>query len=151
MKRLLYVRPSDRAVDFALLITRISLGLMMLTHGLPKLGKLMGPEPAQFMDFMGLGPGISLGLTVFAEVICSIMLILGLGTRFAALPLLITMLVAAFIAHGADPFGKKEMSLLYATGYSVLLLLGSGRYAADALLARPKARREAARMPAGVS
>jgi putative oxidoreductase len=150
MKQMLNVRPSAGALNAALLIARLGLGMMMLTHGLPKLEKLMGPEPAQFIDFMGLGPGISLALVVFAEVFCSILIILGLGTRYAAIPLLITMLVAVFIAHGSDPFGKKEMGLLYATGYSILMLLGSGRYSVDALLARPNPRQDSLQVQPGV-
>jgi len=41
------------------------------------------------------------------------------------------MAVAAFIAHGADPFAKKEMALLYLVGFLTVALMGPGRYSID--------------------
>lgn len=38
---------------------------------------------------------------------------MGLATRLATVPMMIIMLVAAFVAHADDPFGKKEPALLY--------------------------------------
>lgn len=105
----------------------------MLTHGYSKLQKLLAGD-FQFADPFGLGPGVSLGMAVFAEFFCSILLILGLGTRLATIPLIVTMLVAAFIAHGADPFAKKEMALLYLVSYIVLLFSGAGKISVDQLL-----------------
>lgn len=92
-------------IDFALLILRIAGGGFMLTHGIGKFIKLTGDEPIQFADPIGVGVTASLILTVFAEVFCSIFLILGLAARFSAIPLLITMLVAAFLVHANDGFG----------------------------------------------
>lgn len=68
---------------------------------------------------------LGLSLIIFAEFFCSIALILGLFTRLATIPLIIGMGVAAFVAHGADPFSVKEMSLLYLGIYVTLLLTGS--------------------------
>ena len=90
----------------------------------------------QFGDPIGLGPEVSLVLTVFAEVVCSILIVLGLGTRLAAIPSIVTMAVAAFIVHGADPFGRKEMALLYLVGYVVLLLSGSGKFSVDRIISK---------------
>jgi putative oxidoreductase len=77
---------------------------------------------------------ISLSLTVFAEVICSLFILLGFATRLAVIPLLITMLVAVFYVHGNDPFGKQEMGLLYLLTYVMLFIMGSGKYSIDNLL-----------------
>lgn len=107
----------------------------MLTHGFPKLQRLLAGE-MQFGDPIGLGPEVSLVLTVFAEVVCSILIVLGLGTRLAAIPSIVTMAVAAFIVHGADPFGRKEMALLYLVGYVVLLLSGSGKFSVDRIISK---------------
>ncbi len=65
----------------------------------------------------------------------SILILIGFGTRLAAIPLIITMAVAAFLIHSADPFGKQEMAILYLVVYVVLLIAGSGRYSLDSLLA----------------
>jgi putative oxidoreductase len=113
---------------------RIAIGVLMLTHGLPKLGMLMGGGPVQFPGLFGLSPWISLFLAVFAEVICSVLLIAGFGTRLAVIPLIITMTVAVVSIHAADPFGMKEPALLFLLVYIVLLSAGSGRYSVDHLL-----------------
>jgi putative oxidoreductase len=71
---------------------------------------------------------------VFAEFFCSILLILGLFTRLAAIPLVIGMAVAAFVVHGADPFAAKELSLLYLFIYVALIFTGPGRHSVDYVL-----------------
>ena len=134
MKKLLSVSHQTKNVDIVLLVLRITIAALMLTHGLPKMEALLSGEPIQFVSVFGLSPAVSLGLTVFAEVFCSILILVGFGTRLAAIPLIITMAVAAFIIHAADPFGKQEMAILYLAVYVVLLIAGSGRYSLDRLL-----------------
>ncbi len=80
--------------DIALLLLRLGVGGLMLTHGIPKLMRLFGSDPIQFGDPIGIGVEASLTLAVFSEVICSVLIIIGLGTRLAAIPLIITMAVA---------------------------------------------------------
>lgn len=142
MKRLLNIYPSATGIDVALLITRVAVAFLMLVHGLPKMEQLFGDGPIQFPAVLGLSAGISLALAVFAEVVCSILILGGLGTRLAAIPLLITMLVAAFYVHSADPFAQKELAILYMIPYVVLLLMGSGRYSLDYLLLQPSYKRK---------
>lgn len=107
----------------------------MLIHGYSKFQNLLAGE-MQFADPLGLGPEVSLVLAVFAEFFCSILIILGLGTRLAVIPSIVTMAVAAFIVHGADPFGRKELALLYMVAYIVLLFSGSGKISVDRLIAK---------------
>ena len=121
-------------VDVVLLILRIGLGGMMLVHGLPKLEMLMAGGEIQFPGILGMSPALSLFLAVFAEFFCSILLILGLATRFATIPLIITMLVAVFVIHANDPFANQELGLHYLLGYIVLLILGGGKFSVDAML-----------------
>lgn len=123
----------DTKGSFAILIIRLAFGIMMLTHGIPKLVNFADYAP-NFMNFMGLSSSISLGLTIFAEVFCSIFLILGLAVRLSVIPLIVTMLVAVFIAHGSDPFGRKEKALLYLSGYIAVFIVGAGRYSIDSLI-----------------
>jgi len=103
----------------------------MLSHGIPKLMKLFAGGAIQFPDPLGVGATTSLILTVFAEVICAALIVVGYKTKWASIPLVITMLVAAFIVHGADPWGKKEFALLYAIGYIAIGMLGAGKYSLD--------------------
>lgn len=117
--------------DLGLLLVRLLSGGMMLTHGIPKIDRLVGEGPIQFADPFGLGPEISLVIVLFAEVACSILVMIGLKTRLATLPLMFTMLVAAFYIHGADPFGEKELPLLFFTVFGTILISGAGRYSVD--------------------
>ena len=134
MKRLFHTGTREEYLDILVLLLRVSIAAFMITHGWPKLSKLLAGGEIQFGDPIGLGPSISLILTVFAEFFCSILIAIGLGTRLATIPLMITMLVAAFIAHGPDPFGRKETALLYLLIYLTLFVIGSRKYSIDHLL-----------------
>lgn len=123
-------------VSLAILILRLTVGTFMLTHGIGKLFMFFSEDPIIFADPIGLGFTASLVLAVFAEFLCSIFIIFGFATRFAAVPLLITMWVAAFIVHSADPFMIKELAFLYSFVYIALILSGSGRFSLDQLLFR---------------
>lgn len=133
MKKIFKITETSNNIDIALLIGRVAIGLLMLVHGIPKIAGL-SENPVQFVDFMGLGAGLSLGLAVFAEVFCSVLLLFGLGTRLAVIPLITTMLIAVFIVHGNGPFIKQEMGLHYLLVYVMLFFTGSGRYSLDRLI-----------------
>lgn len=138
MKRIFSTSKSPVAVDFWLLFLRVFGGAFMITHGLPKMEKLMVGGEISFYDPFGFGDTFALALAVFAEVICASLLIIGLLTRPAAIFLVITMAVAAFMAHAGDPFGKKEMSLLYLLIYVTVLVTGAGRFSIDYLISGKK-------------
>lgn len=124
-----------------LLLLRVGVGSMMLFgHGL---GKLLNYSEmsTQFPDPIGLGPQVSLIATIFAEFVCAGLLIVGAATRLAALPLAFTMLVAAGVVHGADPWAKKEFALLFAIPCLTLMLTGGGMFSLDALLLKRRGRR----------
>lgn len=127
------MKETNIGYHIANLVLRLAGGGFMLTHGIPKLQKVLAGDMG-FADPFGIGSGPSLILTVFAEFVCAILLMLGIGTRFVAIPLLITMLVAAFMIHGADPFGKKELALLYGAIYLALAFMGGGKFSLDNVL-----------------
>ena len=136
MKRLFQTGTKEEYLDILILVIRVCIAAFMINHGLPKLSKLLEGGEIQFGDPIGLGPTLSLILVVFSEFICSILIGIGLGTRLASIPLMFTMFVAAFISHGADPFGRKEMALLYLLFYIILLVVGSRKYSIDYLLTK---------------
>ncbi len=117
-------------IHLGLALLRIVPAAFMLTHGLPKFQKLISGN-TEFVNPLGIGQAPSLFLTVIGEFICPILLIIGFKTRWAAIPTVITMLVAGLVYHGTDPFGKKELALLYATIFIVVFLLGPGKYSVD--------------------
>ena len=110
----------------------------MMTHGWPKFQRLLdqwgSEDGVKFFDFMGLGPEISLILTVLAELVAPALLIVGIQTRLAAIPAAFTMGVAAFVVHGSDPLGDKELALLYLVCFAAVAALGGGRWSVDGLL-----------------
>ena len=130
MKKLLFShRPL--ATDLALLLLRLAAGgIMAYRHGWGKLQKMLSGDMG-FADPIGVGEEVSLILTVFAEFLCGILVALGLFTRAALVPLIITMLVAVFIIHADDPFSKQEFGILYLIPYITLFLTGPGKLSLD--------------------
>lgn len=122
---------SQTWTSIGLLILRTTIaGMMLVGHGLPKLMNF-NAAAASFPDPLGVGSTVSLALAIGGEVVCSILLILGLFTRLAAVPFLITMLTAAFLVHAADPWAKKEFALLYAIPALTLIFTGAGAFSID--------------------
>lgn len=121
--------------DWALLFLRLFAGCMMLTHGWAKLTNFTTLS-AVFPDPLGIGSTSSLVLILFAEVGCSLLLLAGLATRLATIPLLFGMSVALFVIHGADPFAVRELPLVYIGMYIVLLIAGGGRFSVDEFIQR---------------
>jgi len=114
-------------INSLILALRIGVAVFMLTHGYPKLVKLISGDFA-FPDPIGLGSELSLVLAVFAEFFCSIFILIGFRTRLATLPLIVTMLVALLIVNGVDQVYKNWDILLYLLSYGILLHLGGGAY-----------------------
>lgn len=117
--------------DLSLLFLRLSFaGVMLISHGLPKVLKYSQMKNS-FPDPLGIGSSASLLLTIFAEVICPIFIILGYKTRLFSIPLIITMLIAGFVIHAGDQWSKIEFPLLYSFSFMSLLISGSGKYSLD--------------------
>lgn len=123
------------SVDWAVLILRIGISCLMITHGYAKLTSFLSGDHS-FADPIGIGEELSYLLTICAEFGCSILVILGLGTRLALLPLIFTMLVVVFIVHAKDAFDVKEHALLFLLGYIAVFLTGPGRFSVDSKLYR---------------
>ena len=94
--------------DLALLFIRVSIALLMLTHGLPKLAKFFSDEPIAFASVFGMNQSLSLAFAIFAEVFCSVLILVGLGTRFASIPLIFTMAVAGGGKYSLDAILAKR-------------------------------------------
>lgn len=125
-------------VDLGVLIFRIAIGGLMLTHGVPKLMRFFSGEEITFGDPLGLGEVTTFTLAVFAEFVCSVLVIIGLGTKLAVWPIIATMATAAIIVHADDGWGAQEMPLLFLFGFLLLFFTGSGKYSLDWFLLKKK-------------
>ena len=135
MRKLLSTKYSAGAFNAAMLLLRLGLGILMMNHGYDKLVHFSEYQP-KFINFLGMGTTMSLALVVFAEFFCSLFLILGLFTRLAAIPLIITVCVIIFKVNHGNVFGDAEIAALYLTGYLVLLFVGAGRISVDSLIGK---------------
>ncbi|MCO4745508.1 MAG: DoxX family protein [Proteobacteria bacterium] len=124
--------PAER--DAGALLLRLTVGGLMLFHGVDK---LMGgidwlPGALAKNGLPGfLAPGVYVG-----EVVGPVLLMLGVATRSAAAAIIFTMLVAVYMLHSGDLFSlgshgeyALELHVFYAAGALASALMGPGRYA----------------------
>lgn len=147
----------DLAQSIGLLILRLGIGGYLVTHGWGKLQMLLAGSFDKFGDPVGLGNGLSLALVTMAEFFCASAVLLGLVTRLAAAAIVVSMAVAAFVAHAGDPWtmeqgyrlfmagaakswASKEPALLYLIPFLTLMFTGAGRLSIDGL-PRPNRRK----------
>ncbi len=134
-----WARIEPLARDAGLLLLRAGVGGMMLVHGIPK-ALTFGERAARFPDPLGVGHELSLVLAIFGEVVCSLLMVLGLGTRAAAIPFAFTMFVAGVVVHAGDDWDTKEKAMLYLLGGVSIALLGPGRASLDHWIARVRSK-----------
>ncbi|MCR6655920.1 MAG: DoxX family protein [Opitutus sp.] len=119
--------------DAGLLVLRVWLGVsMVVLHGWVKIVNF-NQMSGQFPDFLGIGPKGNLIAAIFGEFVCGLLVVIGLGTRFAALVLTIVMAFAFFAAHGAKLSGpgSGELAFIFLAGFVTLLVAGPGRFSVD--------------------
>ncbi len=121
-------------LDIGLLLLRAGFGGMLaLGHGLHKLSHFSTIAP-NFPDPLHVGGTASLALAVFSEVFCSLFVVLGFATRWAVIPVVITMAVAFVIVHAGTSWADRELAFVYGLAFSVLFFTGPGRLSLDSIL-----------------
>lgn len=132
MKKLMSTRYSAGVFNVAMLLMRVVFGGMMIHYGYQKLTHF-NEMVKMSTPMFGMSPTTVMALLVFAEFFCAMFIILGLFTRLAAIPLVISFSVALFKAHHADVFGDGEKAALYLGAFLIILLLGPGKASVDGL------------------
>ncbi|WP_341837455.1 DoxX family protein [Chitinophaga pollutisoli] len=135
MAKLLSTKYSNAGISLSLLLLRLLFGGLIMTHGWPKLVNF-STYAQKFADPFGLGKTASLGLTIFAEFFCGALVLVGLLTRVATIPLIICFLVIVFMIHAQDPLHDKEVAIMFLTGFVTLLIAGPGKYSLDGALGK---------------
>ncbi|MGL4346703.1 MAG: DoxX family protein [Chitinophagaceae bacterium] len=122
--------PSEKVVSWASLILRVLIGVSMLTHGIAKVENFSAIAEG-FPDPIYLSHKTSLILAIFAELGCSILLIIGFFTRVSASILIFNMLVIVLVVDKGAPYAAREMGSLYLISYVAIFLLGGAKYSVD--------------------
>lgn len=120
-----------RNSDLGLLILRVGISILLLTHGYPKLMKFVDGNMEIVGDPIGVGALISSILVLVGEFIAPVLVLIGLKSRISALLAAVTMAVAAFVAHAGDPIAQKEKALLFLIGFLCIAIMGAGRFSLD--------------------
>jgi putative oxidoreductase len=135
MKRLLSTACSETSFNIAVLIIRVTFGSMLLiNHGIDKL-RHFAEKQNSFPDPVHLGHLPSLMLVLFAEVFCTVFIILGLFTRIMAIPVVINFAVIVFLVNKGYA-GPAETGVLYLAGFFSILLMGPGKYSIDGAMGK---------------
>lgn len=120
--------------DAGLFVLRVFAGASMaIAHGL---GKIQDPDKA-ISAARGLNFPVPVAFgwaAILSEFLCGLLLALGLLTRVSAFFIGVTMVVAAFLMHGSDPYKIKELALAYLAMMILFLCTGGGRFSVDALI-----------------
>lgn len=133
----------DQLQPWGITVLRVVIGVVFLAHGLQKLF-IFGVDGVTGM-LGGIGfpvPMVAAILLIGAETLGGLALILGLFTRWAAIPLAFTMLVAILTAHLSSGFFASnngfEYPLTLLAASVALVFLGSGALAVDQVLEQPR-------------
>jgi putative oxidoreductase len=117
--------------ELSITVLRLYVGFAMaFAHGFGKI-----PPPERLIEGVtGMGfpmPAVFAWAAALSEFLGGILLAIGLFTRPSAFFLGFTMCVAGFVAHGQDPFDKKELALFYAASCLVFLFRGASGFSVD--------------------
>lgn len=131
--------------DLALLLARVSLGIILMAHGWQKFTEWTLAGTAQSFEAMGApAPSLTSALTAIAELVGGGMLILGLLTPLVAIINVVIMLGALLLVHTDGGVfvgnGGFELVLGLAAGLLVLAAFGAGRFSIDAALPGSRSR-----------
>lgn len=139
--------------DIGLLVLRLGFaGFMVVGHGWAKLSSF-GALSDKFPDPLGIGSFNSLMGAVSSEFFAGLLVMVGLATRVAVLPMIFSMAVAVLFVHTHDPVflpanPAKEPALVYLLAFVALLLTGPGRFSLDEVLWRRLRSRKTRSAPA---
>ena len=116
------------AVDIGLLYLRVAASLLLLiVHGLPKLLNFSG-ELDSIADPFHLGTTLSVSFAIFAQVICPPLMMLGIGTRMAAVPILLVTLIAIVFVHPDWTLVQGQFASMLLILFGTVAIAGPGKY-----------------------
>lgn len=129
-----------QGTEWAYLLLRLTAGLMLLAHVLPKLSLGPAAVAANIMAKRGVEPALAAAyLAIIVELLGVVCITLGLFTRAVALLLVIEFIVIVkthLMMTGWGGAGGAEYPFLWLVVYIFIMFRGGGRYSVDAKMGR---------------
>ncbi|SOE95692.1 putative oxidoreductase [Burkholderia sp. D7] len=118
----------SRTADAALLFLRLAASvLLLIVHGLPK-AMHYSSQLAVIEDPLHLGKTLTLSFAIFAEVLCPVLMIAGIATRLAALPIIVITLMALTLVHPEWTLDQAQFAWMLLILFGTIVIGGAGRY-----------------------
>ena len=129
----------DRLRWLAPLLGRLAVGLLFVSTGWGKVHDL--PKVTHFFQTLGIpAPGFNAVLVSYSELVCGTLLVVGLLTRLATIPLTVSMVVAILTAKRSELHGVFDLvgfdEFTYLVVLVMIAIIGPGAISLDHLLAR---------------
>lgn len=125
----------NKMFSITLLILRVLFGFLLMTHGIQKWANFEVLSTS-FPNPIGIGSSLSLTLVIFVELFCSIFFIAGFLFRLVLIPMIFSMVIAFFVAHGASIINGGELAFIYLCIFVLLYVTGPGKYSFDRILSK---------------
>lgn len=121
--------------DLGLLLLRVLTATVLFSkHGLEKIVSFNQMLPS-FPDPLGVGSTAGLSFAFACDVVCALLMALGLFTRFgAALQLLGMIVIFSFLHNFSFAEEHAEIVFLYLAVYLTVFCAGQGKYSLDRLI-----------------
>lgn len=120
----------SQQINIGILILRVGIAMLLIVHSFNLLSHLTESQDS-FIVLMGLNNPITIALALSAELICGMLLFVGLGTRLILLPLIIAMSTIIITVHQCNIFETGKTAFLFLIGFVVMLIIGAGKYSMD--------------------
>lgn len=133
MNKLVRLGFVPRNFDAGLLISRVIFGLTLcVVHGWGKVVHF-SDMAAHFPDPLHIGAKFTVLFAILSDLVCSLLIVIGVATRWAALIVAINTGAAFLLVHKFTLFGPHsgELALLFFAWALAVLIMGPGRYSVD--------------------
>ncbi|MCU0397920.1 MAG: DoxX family protein [Cyclobacteriaceae bacterium] len=130
LRKLLSIKPIS--IDAGVLLLRL-FSVFLMVYGWDKFINFE-EKSSYWPNPFHIGSVATLVLTIVAELVCPVFIILGFYTRIALVPAMINMIMAILIGHTGQPFMEREHAFSFLIPFVVIFLNGPGRYSMDAII-----------------
>ncbi len=136
IRNILFSEIGSRTNNIALLLFRVVFAIeLMLVHGLKKID-VNGRDAEVIPNPIGFPDWFNQAFATGAMLVFPFFILIGLFTRFAALPALAITLTGYFVVHAHDALAEKDGPFTYSIMLLLIVVLGAGKYSVDNYLTK---------------